>query len=348
MNVMSDIDSLPTMRAELYESSPENTIRCLACAHHCVIADGRAGICKVRSNVGGSLQVPGGYVAAINADPIEKKPFYHVLPGSKALTFGMLGCNLKCDFCQNWEISQVGRVSTGAEGAVHQISPDEIVSHAKLSGARSVVSSYNEPLITSEWARAVFTVARAEGFMTGVVSNGFASLEALEYLAPQLDFVKIDLKTMSERSYKQLGGRLEPVMEAIKWVWGRGLWVEVVTLVTPGFNDTLEELRSMAGYLASVSPNIPWHVTAFHPDYHRVETHATPTATLVRAASIGREAGLHYVYVGNVFEARNDRDTVCAACGASLVERGVLRVHQHVTAQGDCPSCGSVVPGIWN
>jgi len=330
--------------ADLYERLEGNRVRCLACGHRCPIPAGFAGVCKVRFNRAGTLYSPHGYVNSLRCDPIEKKPFYHVRPGSAAMSFGMLGCSLHCSYCQNWITSQALR-DLRSTLEFRPVTPREIVRRALAAGAESVVSTYNEPLITSEWAVAVFEEAHRAGLLTGFVSNGNATPEALRYLRPHLDLFKVDLKSFSDRRYHELGGRLKPILESIALIHEMGFWMEVVTLVVPGFNDSSEELGSIARFLAGISRDIPWHVIAFHPDYKMREARATPIETLRRAVAMGREAGLHFVYLGNV----SDRaDTRCAACGAPLVERCGMRVLMNrVVEPGHCPDCGSAVPGVW-
>jgi pyruvate formate lyase activating enzyme len=345
---VSPLDRL-TAPSTLVEPADAGAVRCLACAHRCLIRPGRRGICRVRRNEDGTLLAPRGYVSSLNPDPIEKKPFFHVLPGSRALTFGMLGCNLRCDFCQNWEISQTLK-DPDALADARLMSAAAIVDAAVRTGCRSVISSYNEPLITVEWAVEVFGAARARRLLTGIVSNGFASAECLDYLLPWLDCVKIDLKAMSDTTYRRLGGRIEPVLDAIRTVHARGVWLEVVTLVVPGLNDSPAELRAAAELLASVSPDIPWHVTAFHADYHRLGgEQRTPAETLLGARQIGHDAGLRFVYAGNVWLGDGDAErTSCPGCGRALIERSGMALRRIVIAEGKCPSCGATVPGIWH
>jgi pyruvate formate lyase activating enzyme len=345
---LSEILDAHTKEGELYERLPDNKVRCYACGHRCLILDGLRGICKVRFNRGGKLMVPTGYVAALQADPTEKKPFFHFLPGSITLTFGMLGCDYHCSYCQNWLTSQTLRDPVaGIEPEV--VSAGEMVDIALRRGAQIIGSSYNEPLITSEWAVEVFRLAREKGLKTLYVSNGNATREVLEYLRPWLDGYKVDLKSMSEKNYRQLGGQLSRVLEGIRMAVDMGLWVEVVTLVVPGFNDSDEELWQAAEFLASVSRDIPWHVTAFHKDYKMADLDNTPPQTLLRAASIGKEAGLRYVYAGNLpGRVRNLESTFCPACGEPLVERLAYRIDQYrLQPGGRCPKCSTAIPGIW-
>jgi len=349
-NLVEILDSLTT-QGELVEKQPDNTVRCTACGHRCLIREGRRGICQVRFNQGGNLRVPWGYVAALQADPIEKKPFFHVLPGADALTFGMLGCDFHCSYCQNWLTSQALRdpASDRSIEYVRQISPEHLVQFALRAGAEVIASSYNEPLITSEWAVAIFRQANQAGLKCVYVSNGNATPEALLYLHPHLVGYKIDLKTMQDRHYRRLGGVLEHVLDSIRLAHELGLWVEVVTLTVPGFNDSTDELMDAARYIASVSPDIPWHVTAFHPDYKMTDPQPTSVATLLRAAEIGLEAGLHFVYAGNIpGRTREYEHTFCPSCQTLLIERSGFTVYRyHLTAKGTCPKCGSIIPGIW-
>src|SRR5687768_1392318 len=265
-------------------------LRCVACGHRCLIADGQRGICKVRFNRDGQLYVPWGYVAGLQCDPVEKKPFFHVLPSSDALTFGMLGCDLHCSYCQNWVTSQALRDdSAGTSPTI--VTSDRLVTMAKAYGAAMVGSSYNEPLITAEWAVEVFKKARPEGFKTAFISNGNATPQVLDYLRPWTDCYKIDLKSMNDKNYRQLGGVVDNILDTVQMVNERGFWEEIVTLVIPGFNDSEDELRRAADFIASVSPDIPWHVTAFHQDYRMTENSNTTAEQLIRACEIGGEAG---------------------------------------------------------
>jgi len=344
------LDTLTT-QGELYESLPDKALRCTACAHRCLIRPGKRGICQVRFNQDGELRVPWGYVAALQADPIEKKPFSHVLPGATALTFGMLGCDFHCSYCQNWLTSQAMRdpASAVAGNLIRQVTADEVVKLARRNGAEVLVSSYNEPLITSEWSVSIFKKAKAANLMCAFVSNGNATPEALAYLRPWLDAYKVDLKSMQEKNYRQLGGVLKNVLDTIQQAHDLGLWVEVVTLVIPGFNDSNEELFEAARFLRSVSADLPWHVTAFHPDYKMTDHDYTPPQTLIRAAEIGREAGLNYVYAGNLPGRVEDYEsTRCPQCNKLLVRRqGYVVTAYHITEQGNCSYCGAPIAGLW-
>jgi pyruvate formate lyase activating enzyme len=302
----------------------------------------------VRFNDGGQLRVPFGYTAGVACDPVEKKPFFHVHPGSDALTFGMFGCDFHCSYCQNWVTSQMLRDEV-ASASFQPATPEELVHAAQRHGARLVVSSYNEPLITAEWAVSVFQVARAQGLLCAFVSNGNATPEALDYLQPWIVACKIDLKGFDDRRYRTLGGTLDRVTETIKQIHQRGLWLEVVTLVVPGFNDDPKELRDIARFIASVSRDIPWHVTAFHPDYKMTGPRPTQPDDLLRAAEIGTEAGLRFVYAGNApGRVGGWENTRCPGCGETLIARSGYSIQEYkITPAGTCPRCGVMIPGLW-
>lgn len=344
------LDSM-TRESDLCEALEDRKVRCLSCAHRCLIGEGKRGICGVRFNQGGKLKVPFGYVAGAQVDPVEKKPFNHFLPGSQVLTFGMLGCNFHCSFCQNWHTSQALRdpMAAGSIEQVDRVTAEGLVQAAVRNGARAIASSYNEPLITSEWAAEVFKLAKKEGLKTACVSNGYATPEVLKYLQPWLDGYKIDLKSMQDKRYREMGGVLQHVLDTIKLAYELGLWVEVVTLVIPGFNDSSDELWETGRFLRSVSPDIPWHVTAYHPDYQMDDAPATPASTLLRAAEIGQEAGLNYVYAGNLpGRVGSLEDTHCPKCSKLLIKRrGYWVTENNVTKNGTCPECGTEIRGVW-
>ncbi len=337
-----------TAEGQLAVPLPDGALRCLACGHRCLIREGRRGICKVRFNDAGRLRVPRNYVAALQCDPVEKKPFFHVLPGTNALTFGMLGCDFHCGYCQNWVTSQALRDERSTTDAI-DITAEQLVACAERYDGRLVVSSYNEPLITSEWAVEVFDAARARGLVTGFVSNGNATPEALDFVRPHTDCYKIDLKTMNERRYRELGGVLQHVLDSIRMVHERGFWLEVVTLIVPGFSSDEAELRAAADYLASIDRNIPWHVTAFHEDYKMWGMGNTSADVLMRACEIGAGAGLSYVYAGNIPGRVGPWEhTYCPSCRAPVIKRlGYQILANRVGRTGQCPDCGTSIPGIF-
>jgi pyruvate formate lyase activating enzyme len=333
---------------ELVEHIDTRRLRCYACGHRCPIPEGALGVCKVRFNQGGRLMVPWGYVGGIQCDPIEKKPFFHVHPGALAYSFGMLGCDLHCSYCQNWVTSQALR-DPDAVAPPHDTTPASLVQDALRQGAKIVVSTYNEPLITAEWAVAVFKEAREHGLMTGFVSNGNGTPRVLEYLRPHIDVYKVDLKSFDDRHYRELGGRLQPILDTIGWLHKAGVWVEIVTLLVAGFNDGEAELRGLTDFLVSVSPDIPWHVTAFHKDYRMTDPADTTPSMLLKAARLGRESGLRYVYAGNLPGRVGELEhTHCHQCGERVVRRfGYLIQDYRLTAAGACPRCGATLPGRW-
>ena len=344
---LQDLLTEHTVRGELYEPLPEQALRCVACGHRCYLPDGKVGICTVRFNRHGVLYVPRGYVAALQCDPVEKKPFFHARPGALALSFGMLGCDYHCGYCQNWITSQALRDPV-AGVAPRFCSAEQLVQLAMDQGAEIVASTYNEPLITSEWAVEVFKVAKSRGLTTAYVSNGNATPEVLEYLRPWVDLYKVDLKGFSDKQYRKLGGVLDTVKDTIRRLVAMDVWVEVVTLVVPGFNDSDEELGEIARFLAGVSVDIPWHVTAFHPDYKMTDGDFTAAETLLRAAVRGRAAGLRYIYAGNLpGRVGGCENTYCPGCSAVVVERDGYRIQAVHLDEGRCAECGTAIAGRW-
>src|SRR5262245_43434360 len=346
---LGDVLARYTREGELYERLPGDRVRCVACGHRCLIPSGQLGICKVRYNEGGVLRVPFGYVGALQVDPVEKKPFFHALPGSKALSFGMLGCDLHCGYCQNWLTSQALR-DPGAQSPPDEMTPAELVRLGKKPGARIFTSTYNEPLITSEWAVAVFREAKAAGLVCSYVSNGNGTPEVLDYIRPFVSLYKVDLKSFRDRHYRELGGTLERVLDSVRRLPALGIWLEIVTPVLPGFNDSDEELTDIARFLVSGSPDIPWHVTAFHPDYKMTGPERTSARTLLRAAEIGAREGLRFVYAGNLPGAVSRfENTYCPGCAALLVERRGYKTRGNgVGGAGQCRECADVDRGAWH
>ncbi|MDH5763241.1 MAG: AmmeMemoRadiSam system radical SAM enzyme [Nitrospinota bacterium] len=338
-----------TRPGDLFIPLEKGSLICTACGHRCQLRPGQRGVCKVRFNdENGVLKVPFNYAAGVNNDPIEKKPFFHVLPGTQAMSFGMLGCDFRCSYCQNWFTSQALR-DDASSLHFESITAKEICDLADQYGSKTVVSTYNEPLITSEWAVEVFKEAKERGLVTGYVSNGHGTPEVLEYVKPWLDLFKIDLKCFDKKKYSKLGGKFEEVLETIRRVYAMGFWTEIVTLVVPGYNDSDEELTQMAEFVASVSQGIPWHVTAFHPLYKMTDRGSTPIDTLLRARKIGLKAGLKFVYSGNrPGEVGDTENTNCPQCGKTLIERYGYQILANHIENGACPDCREPIPGKWS
>jgi pyruvate formate lyase activating enzyme len=334
----------------LYEKLDNNRVRCFSCGHCCPIPEGQPGVCKVRFNRGGTLFVPWGYTAGMQCDPIEKKPFFHAHPGALAYSFGMLGCDLHCGYCQNWVTSQALRDPEAISPPI-EASPELLVQDALRQGAKVLVSTYNEPLITSEWAVAVFKEAKAAGLLTGFVSNGNATPQVLDYIRPWLDLYKVDLKSFDDRHYHELGGRIAPILDSIRRIHASGLWLEIVTLLIPGFNDSADELRQLTEFLVGISPDIPWHVTAFHTDYKMQGEgqRNTNVEDLLRAVEIGRDSGLRYIYAGNLPGMVGEwEDTRCPQCHETLISRYGYHIEAYrLTSEGRCPHCAATLPGRW-
>jgi pyruvate formate lyase activating enzyme len=334
---------------ELIHRGDNGMIQCFACGHRCKINPGHDGVCRVRFNDNGTLRVPFGYVAGVACDPIEKKPFFHVLPGSDALSFGMLGCDFHCGYCQNWVTSQMLR-DVDAVAPAKLCPPEQLVQLALTHHSPVLASTYNEPLITSEWAVAVFKEAKKHSLRCVYISNGNATPQVLDYIRPYVDAYKVDLKTFNPKHYRELGGVMENVTETIRMLKHRGFWVEIVTLLVPGFSDDPDELKRMADFLTSVDPLMPWHVTAFHPDYKMTDGFRATTADdLLQAAEYGRQAGLKYIYPGNLPGGVGDgENTRCHHCGMTVIRRHGFKVlANYVSAAGTCPTCHKTLPGIW-
>jgi pyruvate formate lyase activating enzyme len=343
------VDSFTIVSDALAVRRPRDRVECLACAHRCVIAPGRRGVCKVRYNDRGSLRVPWQYAGSLQVNPIEQAPFMHAHAGRDVLTIGMLGCNLRCAYCQNWHLSQVLRDADAAE-LPKAMTAQAIVAEAERRGIGVILSSLNEPLITAEWIAELFSHAKAAGLTTGIVSSGHGTAEVLDFLRPHVDLVKIDLKTMAAAKYRTLGAGLDSVLDTIRMVHARGFWLEIVTLVVPGWNDEEAELRRAARFIASVSPDIPWTLWNYHRDYRMHDADNAEPADVVRAASIGRSEGLNFTYAGvhpgRVGEYERTR---CPGCSAVAVERvGYQLTRYAIDAGGACAACGTIIPGRWS
>ena len=324
----------------------DGAVRCGVCSHRCLVRPGRRGICGVRENRGGALVATAyGRVVAEALDPIEKKPLFHVAPGSTAWSIATPGCPFHCTFCQNWEIAQGPRL--GLDLPVRRLAPQDVVQQALALGADAVAYTYVEPTVFLEFALDVGRLVRAAGLRNLWITDGYATPEAIELLAGFVDAANVDLKSFDERFYHRLcGARLAPVLEAILAMRAAGIWLEITTLVIPGQNDSPGELGAIAGWIAEhLGRETPWHVSRFHPAFRMSDVPPTPLPALRRAAQIGREAGLAHVYVGNAPELQAE-DTWCVGCGTLLVERRGYRAKSHLTAQGACPACGRRMAGV--
>jgi len=325
-------------------------VQCRLCSHFCVIPAGGRGICGVRQNTDGVLvSLVYGLPAAISVDPVEKKPLYHFLPGTRTFSFGTMGCNLSCLFCQNADLSQSPRLGRPLKG--HSLPPEALVAAAIDSGARSVSYTYSEPTVFFELAESTARLALARGLKNILVTNGFMSPECLDACGPAegglIQAANVDLKAFTEGFYKdQCGARLAPVLANLKRMRELGWWLEVTTLVIPGLNDGPQELAAMAGFIAQeLGAHTPWHLSRFHPQYRMQDRPVTPAETLTLARDLGRAAGLRHVYIGNVAGA-GFGDTLCPACGAVAISREGFLVRRHAPG-GRCPSCGAALPGVW-
>jgi len=338
-------------------------IQCLACRRYCTIPDGNAGFCGVRMNEGGKLRLSVyGKPAAVWVDPIEKKPFFHFLPGSRSYSIGTFGCNFACSFCQNWDLSQAPQEARMRDPGrwkdyfarllegVPKLPPEEAVANAIGNGCKSISFTYNEPTIFTEYALDIMKIAKKKGIKGTYVTNGYESHECWDRLAGSIDAANIDLKAYNQRFYTELARvpHFELVKDSIEYAKKKGIWVEITTLIIPGWNDKLDELKAEAEFLASVDPDMPWHVTAFHPDYKMMDANPTPPEILIKAREIGKMAGLKYVYCGNVGAGYSDYEgTDCPKCGKRLVSRIGFNVSENNAAGGKCRFCKTKISGIW-
>ncbi len=319
-------------------------VRCNLCAHRCVIREGRLGVCGVRVNEGGVLYtLVYGRAIAHHVDPIEKKPLFHYYPGSRSFSIATVGCNFRCAFCQNWDISQLSKISPQIEG--YPLPPEEVVRLARESGSRSIAYTYTEPTIFYEYAYDTARLAQPQGIGNVFITNGYMTPEALEEIAPYLDAANVDLKSFRQSYYSRVvGGRLNSVLDALRLMKKLNLWVEVTTLLIPGQNDSDEELRDIAAFVHSLGPETPWHISRFFPAYRMLDVPPTSIERLRRARDLGREAGLRYVYVGNV-PTDHGEDTFCYECGAMVIRRVGFAVLSNRLREGCCPECGTVIDG---
>ncbi len=327
----------------------DRAVQCRICEHYCTLRPGEWGKCGVRVNREGTLYLT-VYAQAVAAhiDPVEKKPLFHFLPGSRALSIGTFGCNMQCQWCQNWDISQVRQKDPDREYVGDYLPPEQLIALCRREGIESIAYTYNEPTVFFEYTLETAKLAHEAGIKNIYVSNGFMTQAVIEALVPYLDGINVDLKAFREETYRRYtGARLGPVKRNIAYIARETpIWIEVTTLLIPGLNDSDEELREMAEWLASVDVEMPWHVTAFYPTYRMTDRPPTPPSTLDRAYEIGKAAGLHYVYEGNVYKPERE-STYCPQCGALLIERRGYRTRTLWQEPGRCPRCGAEIAGLW-
>jgi pyruvate formate lyase activating enzyme len=332
--------------AMFYQKMGGNRVQCGLCRFRCRIDDGRRGICAVRENRGGTLYtLVYGKAVAEHVDPIEKKPLYHVMPGSKSFSVATVGCNFRCLHCQNYSISQPVREILKITGT--DLSPEEIVAKALALGCRSISYTYTEPTIFFEYAYDTAVLAKGAGLKNIFVTNGYITPEALACISPLLDAANIDLKGFSDRFYREVvHAMLQEVLDSIVEYKRQGIWIELTTLIIPGWNDSDEELRGIAGFIAGkVGVETPWHVTQFYPTYKMIDRPHTPVATLRRARQIGLDAGLRYVYEGNV-PGEGGENSYCPGCGELLIQRNGFYLEKNRIEAGKCPACQIAIDGV--
>ena len=329
--------------AMFYEKLSGNRVRCKLCRHRCIISPNSFGICHVRKNFDGKLySLVYDKIIARHIDPIEKKPLFHFLPGTETYSIATVGCNFKCDFCQNWTISQISK-----EGKIigEKVTPKEIVEDAIRYNCSSISYTYTEPTIFYELTYDTSRIAKEHGLKNIYVTNGYIEEEPLKEISKYLDAANIDLKSFDEKFYKKIcGADLDEVLESIKNYKKNGIWIEITTLIIPGFNDDEEQLRSIAEFIKSLGSYIPWHVTRFHPDYKMLNVNPTPVETLRKAQKIGYDVGLRFVYMGNVLEGEN---TYCPRCKTLLIERYGFSILKYNLKEGKCPNCKEKIEGVW-
>lgn len=336
------------MRAAFQEARPDGSVRCQLCPHRCTLREGSAGLCSVRRVEGGELVTSVyGRVDALHLDPIEKKPLFHVRPGSTALSLATVGCNLRCSFCQNHELSQAGGLATRAAATGQPMQPSEVVRRALEAGAAAIAYTYSEPTVFYEYARAISDEAVAAGLLNVAVTNGYIARVPLEAWLPTLHAANVDVKFADDAGYRRhTGGTLAPVLATLEALWGAGRWAEATTLIIPGLNDSDADLSAIAARLVAISPDLPWHVSRFHPTYRLTDRPSTPNVTLLRALEIGRAAGLRYVYPGNLF-GQPGVDTHCPSCGAVVIGRSGYAVTTRALEGANCAACGARIAGLF-
>ncbi len=332
--------------ALFYTTDQKGNVHCNLCSHRCRIKPGKRGICGVRENQSGQLvSLVYGKLIAEHIDPVEKKPLFHFLPGSRTYSISTVGCNFKCAHCQNSEISQYPYLHNN-EIAGRSVTAEQVVTSAVEQGCTSISYTYVEPTIFYEFSRDCALPAAEKGIRNIYVSNGYMTPETGKELSGFIDAVNIDIKSFSDSFYKKIcKARLQPVLDSVELFYKQGVWVEVTTLVIPGLNDSKEELEKIANFICDISPDIPWHVSAFRPAYKMMDRPSTSPSLLERARDLGSAAGLRYIYLGNVFG--NDVNTACHECGENVVYRVNYTVNNNLLVAGKCPRCSAGIPGVW-
>jgi len=329
--------------AILYTKENDDVVQCNLCSHRCRIKDNQFGICGMRQNIKGKLLTHNyGKIVAAHIDPIEKKPLFHFFPGTSSYSFACIGCNFHCAFCQNWQISQKKEAEKHFI-PVRLVSAQEIVEAARQNYCPSISYTYTEPTIFFEFALEVMQLAKEKGLYNVFVTNGFMSPECLALAKDYLDAANVDLKSFRQDFYRQIcGANLAPVLENIKLMYEYKIWIEITTLVIPGLNDSLQELKDIATFIAGIDKDIPWHISRFHPEYKMSDYPVTPLQKLKEAFAIGKEAGLHYVYIGNIMEEEN---TYCYNCGQLLIRRFAFGIEEYNLKTANCPKCSAAIKG---
>jgi pyruvate formate lyase activating enzyme len=341
-----DGEDLPAREASWYRKLDEHRVECQLCPQACTVADAERGTCGVRENRGGTyVTLVHSVACSVHADPIEKKPFFHVMPGELALSYATAGCNVECKFCQNWEISQFRPEQVRA----HYLPPQTLVDLARRSQAKLTAATYSEPVVFWEYVRDAARAARKAGLKPTVVTNGYIQKQPLKDVLPLLDAVKVDLKSFRESFYRdQLRGELKPVLEALEVIRGSGVWLEIVVLLIPTLNDSEAEVRDLARWIkANLGVDVPVHFTRFHPTYRLNDLPPTPVQTLERAWNVARAQGLNHVYLGNV-PGHAGESTMCPGCGEMLIRRLGYRILENHLETGACPGCAKTIPGVWS
>ncbi len=338
---------METKEAMLYDPLEGGRVQCQLCNHRCIISPSKRGICGVRENREGKLySLVFGRVVSMNVDPVEKKPLFHLFPGSSSFSIATVGCNFHCLQCQNYGISQMPADEGRIEGSI--VPPSKIVSLAKQYNCQSISYTYTEPTVYFEYAYETAILASKEGIKNIFVTNGYMSEEAVKKIHPYLDAANVDLKSFQDKFYKEVcGARLNPVLENLRLMRSLGIWVEVTTLVIPTLNDTDKEFEEIAKFILSLGEEVPWHISAFYPTYKMKNLPRTPPSTLHRAREIGIKAGLFYVYCGNI-PGRGGEDTFCPVCGKKLIERIGFQVVKNDVIKGECRHCHTRIAGLWS